>query len=321
MIDLKVLITTYHQAFLKKSGGEVELFETAMRLNELGVLVDVYGPKSRPLDAYDVVLHFSVHGGGLELLQTVKTVGKRIVLWPNLWIENPTRDTKELIESHLALADAIVVKSGAEREHIVSQFAVAQELLHVVPAGVDACYGNPADPHMFKTIYRVDDYILWLGTIEERKNQLLAVEALRHLEIPIVFVGTYRNKVYYDACLRAAPTHFKFLPPMVPKSEVLRSAVQCCRLFLEVPLEPPGLSALEAGLAGRPLVLSDSSWSREHFGEHVTYVDPTSKESIGQGVNKALSSENRGAALSEEIRRRHLAPQCLEPLLRILRGD
>lgn len=320
MIDLKVLVTTYHQAFLKKSGGEVELFETAMRLNELGVLADVYGPKSRPLEAYDVVLHFSVHGGGLELLQTVKAVGKRIVLWPNLWIQDPTLGTKELIAKHFALANAIVVKSEAEKEHIVSQFRVAQELFHVVPAGVDPCYGTPADPDMFKTIYRVDDYILWLGTIEERKNQLFAIGALRDIEIPIVFVGTYRNKKYYNKCLEASPRHFKFLPPMIAKSEVLRSAVQACRLFLEVPLEPPGLSALEAGLAGRPLVLSDSSWSREHFGEYVTYVDPTSKDSIESGVKGALSKEHSGAALSEKIRRRHLAPQCLEPLVRILQA-
>jgi glycosyltransferase involved in cell wall biosynthesis len=318
MIDLKVLITTYHQAFLKKSGGEVELFETAMWLNELGVLADVYGPKSRPLDAYDVVLHFSVHGGGLELLQTVKTVGKRIVLWPNLWIENPTRDTKQLIERHFALADAIVVKSKAEKEHILSQFAVPQGLFHVVPAGVDPCYGNPADPHMFKTIYKVNDYILWLGTIEERKNQLFAIEALKDLEIPLVFVGNYRHQEYYEACRKAAPAHFRLLPPMVPKSEILRSALQSCRLFLEVPMDPPGLSALEAGLAGRPLVLSDSSWCREHFGEHVTYVDPSSKASIREGVQSVLSRDNARSALSELIRGRHMAPHCLEPLIRIL---
>ena len=32
---MKVLVTTYHQAFLNKGGGEVELLEVASRLNEL----------------------------------------------------------------------------------------------------------------------------------------------------------------------------------------------------------------------------------------------------------------------------------------------
>ena len=53
MKNLTVLITTYHEAFVVRGGGEYELL----------AITDIYGLHSRPLEYYDAVLHFSVHGG------------------------------------------------------------------------------------------------------------------------------------------------------------------------------------------------------------------------------------------------------------------
>jgi glycosyltransferase involved in cell wall biosynthesis len=172
---------------------------------------------------------------------------------------------------------------------------------------------------MFKVIYGVDEYILWLGIIEQNKNQLFCIEALKDIDTPVVFLGNYRDRTYYEACRKAAPKHFKFLPSMPAKSEILRSALQNCKLYLEAPLEPPGHSSLEAGLAGVPLVLSDDAWSREQFRDSVVYVDPKSSESIFKGVEMALGKGN-DSSIAGHIRRRHLYPQCLEPLIRVLQG-
>ena len=217
------------------------------------------------------------------------------------------------------MADVIVVKSQTEKEHILSQLEAPEDRFRLIPTGIDPCYAHPADEHMFKTIYGVDEYILWLGMIEEQKNQLFAIEALRDITIPLVFVGAYRDRAYYDACRAAAPEHFKFLPAMPPKSEILRSTLQNCRLYLEAPLSPPGSSALEAALTGNPLVLSDGPWTTEHFQQHAIYVDPKSKDSIRKGVLDGLKN-GRNTAMSEMISRRHMLPQCLEPLVRILAG-
>jgi len=319
MVDLNVLITTYHQAFLNKGGGEVELVEVASNLKELGVKTDIYGPISRPLDTYDVVLHFSMHGGGLELLRHIKKANKRIILWPNLWwVSNPSEPELDVAMSHITLADAVVFKSNAEMKNLTSRLSVPKEKIHIIPAGIDPCFGYPADKDMFKVIYKVDEYILWLGIIEERKNQLFCINALKNIELPIVFIGNYRNRDYYEACKATAPKHFKFLPSMPAKSEILRSAIQNCQLFFEVPLDHPGLSALEAGLAGATLVLSDDAWSKEHFGKKITYVDPKSQESIVKGVKIALNN-TKDSTINRMIHNKHLYPQALEQLVRILK--
>lgn len=316
-----MLITTYHEAFLNKGGGEVELLEVVASLQKLGVSAEVYGPRSRPLEHYDAVLHFSVHGGGLGLLRALRAAGKRIILWPNLWVEDPLQTAgREVVQEHLDAAERIVVKSRAERGHISSLFEVPPEKMCIVPAGVDPAFGVRADEHMFKTIYGVDDYILWLGILEERKNQLFAIEALAGLDQPVVFVGNHRDRNYYQACRKAAPGHFQFLPAMPPKSEILRSTLQNCRLFLEATLDPPGASALEAGLAGANLVLSQSEWAAEHFGEMATFVDPTSKKDIREGVEKAWNLPPH-PGLPQAIGEKHLLPGCLEPLVQVLGGE
>lgn len=319
MIDLDVLITTYPQAFLYRGGGEAELRDLATNLRALGVKADIYGPASRPLATYDTVLHFSVHGGGLAIAEEVRRTGKRLVLWPNLWwIDSPSADEGALVKRFFDLADCVVFKSRTERDAVLAHVKLDERKIALSPWGVDPAYGTPADPLMFKTIYRLPDYILWLGIIEERKNQLAAVNALRDQPMPVVFIGDYRDKAYYDACVKAAPKHFKFLPHMPPKSEILRSALQNCRVYLEVPLDPPGLSALEAALAGRPLVLSSGAWAKEQFGDRATLVNPRAAQDIRDGIKTAMTAPLPDVASC--VKNTHVLPACLKPLVQILQA-
>ena len=317
MIDLDVLITTYPQAFLYHGGGEAELLDLAANLRALGVKADIYGPHSRPLAAYDTVLHFSVQGSGLGIVEEVKRAGKRLVLWPNLWwVNSPSADERSLVQRFFDLADCVVFKSRTERDAVLAHVKLGDRKVAMSTWGVDPSYGRPADPMMFKTIYRLSDYILWLGIIEERKNQLTAIEALRDQSTPVVFIGDYRDKAYYDACIKTAPKHFRFLPHMPAKSEILRSALQNCRVYLEVPHDPPGLSALEAGLAERPLVLSSGAWSSEQFGDAAVLVDCSSRASIRDGVEGALAEPAKSAG--ELVRHGHLYPHCLQSFVHLL---
>ncbi|MDL2216483.1 glycosyltransferase [Desulfovibrio sp. OttesenSCG-928-M14] len=316
MTRSKVLITTYHQAFLHKAGGEFELFEVALALKKLGVFADIYGPYSRPLGAYDTILHFSVHAGGLELLRMVKGENKRIVLWPNLWLRDASNATLEVIRKHIDLADLIAIKSETEKQHLQSWLPVPHELFCKVYSGVDARYGVPTDKKLFGETHDVSNYILWVGIFEPDKNQLAAVKALRDLHIPMVFIGHARDKNYYDECLRAMPPHFKVLPFLPPKSDLFRSALQGCAAYIEIPKDPPGLSVLEAALAGAPIVVQDNAWTREHLGDAAIYVDPASPDSIRTGVLEALSGRNAAGrqALTERLRENNVFPRCLEAL-------
>lgn len=319
MSDPRILITTYPDAFLYRGGGELEIMELANNLRLLGFRVDLYGPNSQPLSFYDTVLHFSIVQSGMELFRKLKGV-KRTVLVPNVWwIDRPSDHDRANAEEYFRLADQIVFKSTAELENVRQYVAFAESKAIICPWGVDRCYAEPVDRTIFKSHHGLDRYILWLGIIEERKNQLTAIHALRDSEVPLVFIGDYRDRRYYEDCRRSAPAHFKFIPHIQPKSEMLRSALQNCDVYLEASLEPAGMSAMEAYIAGRPLVISEGSWTTEHFGDEAITIDPRSEADISRAVNDVLAGRSERPRTGR-VHRRNLLPESLEPLGRVLAG-
>ncbi|PTB20710.1 hypothetical protein C9I57_12895 [Trinickia symbiotica] len=315
MDTVRLLITTYYSAFLNPGGGETELLGLIEGLRMLGIDADVYGPSSRPLSSYSSVLHFSVQADGLTMLQRAKSQKKSVFLWPNLWWDQPpASEEKNLVASFFELADKVIFKSKSELAHVRQYISIKDEKTLHVPVPLSANFLHPSDPRLFKRIYDLDKYILWIGVLNRKKNQLTAIRALRDIDVPMVFVGHPNDEDYFEECRSSAPSHFIFVPQMPPASEILCSAVQGCSAFLEVPLEPPGASALEAALASRPLILSEGPWTKEHFGSHAVTVNPLDEEAIARAVRNALQQPFHGEALSREIQRKHLAPHSLVPM-------
>jgi len=319
MNESRVLITTYPTAFLHRGGGELELVDLRANLRLLGVGADLYGPTSYPLDRYDVVLHYSVTRTGIDVARAAKAAGKKLVLMPGLWWKSAPGDHEKLCAAEFfELADVIVFKSRSEYENVAEHVTPALSKVAYCRWGVDSCFEESVDRHLFRKTHKLGDYLISLGIVEESKNQLTAIHALRDSQIPLVIVGDYRDRDYYEACVKAAPPHFKFLPHLLAKSEMLRSALHGARAFIEVSLEPPGFSSFEAALSCVPMVLCAGPWTTEHFGATlVQQVDPLSTESIRAGVTAALNTPVP-PQLRSNVHNRHLMPQCLEPLARML---
>lgn len=305
MHNPRVLLTTYHHAFLKKGGGEFEIFSVSEKLKRRGLIADIYGPLSRSIENYDVVLHFSVHGGGLDLLQHLHEQGKPIALWPNLWVKSAPQELVELVNAHVRLADVLIFKSEAEQAMFASFFDLPDAKVRRVITQADADYMRPAPKGLFSQLYEVEDYAIWLGIIEPVKNQLAAIRATRSAGIPLVLVGSHRDNTYYQQCREEGKDHVTFIDALPARSEILRSALHDAKLYIETSTEPPGLSAIEAGLAGCKLVLSDSTWTREHFGDHAFYCDPTEQSSVVTAVQAAASH-----AVGSEAQVAHLMRHC-----------
>lgn len=317
MKKIAVLLTTYHEAFVIRGGGEYELLSVADGLRQSGIIADIYGPYSRPIEFYDVVLHFSVHGGGLGLLKMVKANGKPIVLWPNLWADSLSPDVVKMVCEHVALADYVAFKSHAEANNFTALVDVPQHKQVTCKAVADVSYLKPSPRSLFPDLYGVRDYVLWMGIIEPSKNQLSIIGPLKELGIPLVMVGRYRDKVYYDVCRKAGDGGVLFIDSLPQRSEIVRSAFQNARFYVELSLEPAGLSALEAGLSGCRVLLSDSDWSREHFLDHAEYVDPLSSASISAGVDRVLQRPVFNGALQNHLSA-YCFPYAMEPLVEIL---
>lgn len=299
----RILLTTYHQAYLKKGGGEFELFSVSEKLKRHGLIADLYGPWSRALEHYDVVLHFSVHGGGLDLLHQVRDKGVPIALWPNIWLNAPAPQLEHLVHEHTEVADVVIFKSRAEQDMFARFFDLPAEKVRRVITLADSIYARPAPEGLFRALYQLDRYAMGMGIIEPNKNQLSVIRALKGSGMKLVLVGDHRDVAYYQACKQEGGDEVLFIDALPARSEILRSALGEAEVFIECSHEPPGLSAIEAGLSGARLVLSDSAWTREHFGELIDYSDPDDVESIRTAIQAALNRPRSPSPLVS-----HLAP-------------
>lgn len=202
----------------------------------------------------------------------------------------------------MRVSDLLFPNSEMEARQLERYFHVPRERIFVVPNGVDASFAE-AKPDGFIEKFGIKDFVLCVGRIEPRKNQLNMIRALNGTGIPFVIVGDYVKQypAYYEQCRKEAGKNVRFLGAFAHKSGLLASAYAACNTFLLASwLETPGLAALEAALAGAKVVITEEGSTREYFKNHATYVSP---ENIRDIRDKTLKSFNdsRGARLKEHI--------------------
>ncbi|MDE1146824.1 MAG: glycosyltransferase [Azospirillaceae bacterium] len=196
----------------------------------------------------------------------------------------------DLVQRMLALTDHLVLTSGFELNllrdyrldlpvHSIVCNAPSHQLLNVPAAG-----------HV-PAIIREGGYILCIGNLEPRKNQLLLLQACRDLNQPLVLVGGDDNSPY-GKLLRRFATPWTHITGHIKDDGLLRAMMEnAAVLALPSWAEGAPLSALDAGAFGVPLVLSSQSSEREYFGDYAHYCDPWSVESIYDALRLALGGD------------------------------
>jgi glycosyltransferase involved in cell wall biosynthesis len=314
---MKVLFYTYQAAFKIPGGGEVQLRKTKEYLEKLGISVKLYEEGKDSISDYDVIHSFSLHSDTLKFLQGAKLEKKPIaistIFWPldELVAREKFRlkdklkiKVKAFIDRHasflsptkklLEVADVLLPNGEAEEEKIIEIFGTDREKFHVVPNGVDERFKN-ADSAEFEGKYGMKDFVLCVGRFEPRKNQLGLIRALKGENIQIVFIGDAKDQEYLDLCKKEASEKVKFLGFMPHESSLLMSAYAACRVFvLPSWYETPGLTALEAGLAGSNIVITEKGATKEYFEDLALYVNPASPEDIKQKVMQAFKNPKSG---------------------------
>lgn len=199
--------------------------------------------------------------------------------------------------------DLLLPNSTAEAEQLMRYFGVRPERIHVVPNGADERFAR-ASGNAFVEKFGVRDFVLMVGRIEPRKNQLGLIRAMRGTGVPVVVLGRAvpGHEGYFDQCRRAAGDEICFVDRFEHDDPLLASAYAACGcLALPSWFETPGLAALEAAMTGTPLVLPQGGCAKEYFGDDAPYVRPGDLEGIRRAVLAALG-QPRNAALARRVR-------------------
>ncbi|MDA8217256.1 MAG: glycosyltransferase, partial [Dehalococcoidales bacterium] len=193
------------------------------------------------------------------------------------------------VREMVGLADHIIALSEHEITRLWATGATPRPY-SLVHNAADFSRFTQASAKPFYDRYGLRDYVLCVGRIERRKNQLMLVHALRDANVPIVLIGSTGEVDYAELVRRQAGDNVTFIDRLPHDGDLLASAYAGARVFV-LPSWSEGapLVALEAAAAGTALVLSDRSAEREYFGDLATYCDPASVESIHQTVLAAYA--------------------------------
>ncbi|GGI86124.1 hypothetical protein GCM10007973_23360 [Polymorphobacter multimanifer] len=194
----------------------------------------------------------------------------------------------DMVREIADLSDGLIFLSEAERRVFRRTVGETDTPEFLVRNPVDAAYFSGGNPDLFRDAYGLRDYVLCIGRIEPRKNQLMLVSALAGTGLPVVLVGHGAHAEYADLVKRFGGPELLMIDRIDPGSEMLRSAIAGARVFaLPSWAEGAPLAALEAAAAGANMVLSDRSGEREYFGTQARYCDPADMSSIRRSVLQA----------------------------------
>lgn len=231
-------------------------------------------------------------------------------------------------------ADRIIAVSECTKRDIVKDYHIAPEKIEVICQGCDPAFAEMVSPEKKEEVSLrhelPEHYILSVGTIERRKNALLAVKALALLpeEMHLVLVGketSYAKEVRKAAELLGLGQRVH-LKQGIPFAD-LPAIYQCAEVFIYPSIyEGFGIPILEALNSRIPVVAATGSCLEEAGGPHSIYVAPDDAEGAARAIRRAMTSEDRrhmveeGVKWAAQFNARQMAHQtmaCYERLMEI----
>jgi glycosyltransferase involved in cell wall biosynthesis len=194
-------------------------------------------------------------------------------------------------------ASRIITPSNSIKKELCEGFQIPPDKVSVTPEAPRPVFKRREDPELLRRLGIEGDFILFVGTIEPRKNLRLLVEAfeqmLRNTSLSPKLViaggkgwmmddfGSFIDKkgVTDRVCLTG------YL-----QDEELCALYSTCKVFIYPSLyEGFGLPPLEAMACGAPVITSQTPALMETVGNAARLVDPKNVDDVARAMTEMLS--------------------------------
>lgn len=206
-----------------------------------------------------------------------------------------SRKIKELIAPFsIRRASKIIVDSENTKKDVLAMFKVAESKMKIIYPGRPD-YKRVEDIHQIENTKRKysisGEYILYLGTLEPRKNILRLIDAYSSLvregiQEKLVIAGK-KGWLYQDIFKKVEQLGLqkKIIFTDFVVEEDKQALYSGAKVFVYPSLyEGFGLPPLEAMTCGTPVVVANASSLPEVVGASGLYVNPKDVHSIAQGI-------------------------------------
>ena len=188
-------------------------------------------------------------------------------------------------------SDKIIAVSNQTKQDIIEFFGIPEEKIVVVYQGCNDVFHHEVSAQTKREVQKKynlpEDYILSVGSIEERKNLLTILKTL--LELPhqkLVVIGD--GKDYKMTCDRFIDTHnlsdrVLFLNGI--DSQEMAAVYQNAQMLIYPSIfEGFGIPILEALFSKTPVISSKEGCFVEAGGSYTKYIDPLSVHEMKEAV-------------------------------------
>ncbi len=282
----------------------MQMRSTLCALETLGVKVKYLDPFSPWSGQSIALLHiFSVCQSTELFVDACANQHIPYVVSPILWPHPNSEMEHNRIRKVLLHAKVIMTNSPIESDSIRDYYALGHEAIFSEVV-------NGVATNNFRKVSRSlsnmdKNTVLCIANIDKRKNQLKLLEACLALGKRLILAGGVREPDLLEQLQRLGGSSIDYIGQVEHGSRQHRHLLATCGVFaLASEYETPGLAALEAGVAGMPIVITNGGSTRSYFEGCAYFCDPASVSSICSSLEKAFSTD---LAAGREVAREHLS--------------
>jgi glycosyltransferase involved in cell wall biosynthesis len=200
------------------------------------------------------------------------------------------------------LADAVVAVSEQTKSDLIELLDIPKEKIHVI---YQSCDENFFHPHDFTTNDHSpekllpEEYILYVGTVEQRKNLLALIKAIHELDktmkVNLVVVGketTYAKEVSSYVEKFGLEKRVIFMKSI--NNSLMPLIYRKAKAFVYPSLyEGFGIPILEALASKVPVITSRGGCFPESAGPGSIFVEPNNEDELADAIRLVLGDENK----------------------------
>jgi len=272
------------EGFWQRSGSLWRSFKLTSRLDKDAI--DLYHGLSNELP-------FGIQRSGIKSVMTIHDL--IFMEHPELYPSFSRKIYERKVHFGTRVADRVIAASEQTKEDIIRFLNVDESRIRVVYQGCHRqFYSRVSEDNMQHTRLRFglpSQYLLYVGTIEERKNLLKIVQALHHGEIdfPLVVVG--RKTAYFNQVKqfieRKGLSNIYFLD-QVQASDLPAIYQGSSGFIYPSSYEGFGIPVLEALNSGVPVITSRGGCLAETAGKGGLLIEPNDREEMIDAIRQVL---------------------------------
>jgi glycosyltransferase involved in cell wall biosynthesis len=207
------------------------------------------------------------------------------------------------------VARRVIAVSGQTRDDLINDYRTDPGRIRVIHSGIDHDRFRPLDPApQLSELGIRQPYILFLSTVQPRKNVARLIDAFEQLHQPGLHLVIAGKSGWLSEPIEERIRSSSAVDRIVRLDYVADDAVPAlyngAKAFVLPSLyEGFGMGILEAMACACPVVTSDRSAMPEIAGSAAVLVDPTDIHAIREGIEHALSDSERERLIRSGLER------------------